>query len=320
MSVFVFKLFRVLGILVHGPHAHTHAGETAIVEEVLHGHLSGEVGEHHHRVVGTLLGSGVAQWRHLVGEVHEVLHAFHAIAGRGGRGTLGDSVDAHVLLAAIDVAKTAGDAFQKAFGIGHVVVAEEGALSSHIGQSDNRGIFVEGIELFGHLQHLVKRDGTDVERLRKVVVVQIVVRTLLTYVEAHADGMEDEVNLSAEQTLALGEYLFQVFHTGGIGRDDRCVELFGEGVERAHAQGNGGVGERDAGTFFHSLDGYFPSDGLFVKRAEDDATLTFQEVVSHKNYLVFVVVTSVSKETSAQKYVFCASLAIFWPPKCDIHS
>ena len=42
-AVFVLVGLEVLGILVHGAQAHTHAGEAAIVEEVLHGNLAGEV-------------------------------------------------------------------------------------------------------------------------------------------------------------------------------------------------------------------------------------------------------------------------------------
>ena len=36
---------EALVIDVHGPAAHTHAGETAVVDQILHGHLTGKVGE-----------------------------------------------------------------------------------------------------------------------------------------------------------------------------------------------------------------------------------------------------------------------------------
>ena len=60
LSVFVFVRGEVLGILVHGTQAHAHRRESTIVEEVLHGHLAGKVGEHHDTIVGTFLSIGIA--------------------------------------------------------------------------------------------------------------------------------------------------------------------------------------------------------------------------------------------------------------------
>ena len=246
------------------------------MEKVLHGHLAREVGEHHDAVVGTFLGIGVAQRRHLVGEVHHVVDILDTLAGSGGGGALRDSVDAHVLFASIDVAEGAGDALQHTLGIGHIVVTEEGALRSHVGECYHRTVLGNGVELLGHLKHLVEGDGGDVEGFLEITVIQIVVGAVLAHVGAHTDGVKHKVNLSAQHLHRLFKYLLQVLHTGGICRDDRGTNLLGQLVESAHAQCHRRVAEGNLCAFFGGLFSYFPCNGVFVERAEDDAALAFQ--------------------------------------------
>lgn len=56
LSVLILVGSKVFAVLVHRPQAHAHVGEPAVVEECLHGHLAREVAEHHHAIVGTLVG------------------------------------------------------------------------------------------------------------------------------------------------------------------------------------------------------------------------------------------------------------------------
>ena len=276
LTVLVGVGSHILGVLVHGAEAHTHGGETAIVEEVLHRHLAGEVAEEHHAVVGAFFGRGVAQRRHLVGEVHHIVDVLDALTCCGGRGRLRDGVDTYVLLAAVDVAEGACNAFEHALGVGHIVVTEECALAGHVGQGHHATALSDSVLLLGHLQHLVEGDGRDVEGLLQIAVVQVVVGAVLAHVGAHTDGVEHEVNLAAEFFNALFEHLLEVFHAGCVSGNNGCVEFLGEFVEFAHTQGHGGIAQGDDCTFFDSLLGYFPCDRLGIEGTEDDAALAFQ--------------------------------------------
>ena len=129
------------------------------MEERLHGDLLREVGEHNDAIVGTLVGAGVAKGRHAVGEIVEAVEALDAAAGCGERGRLGEGVDANTFLATLDVADAASNRLEQRLGVGHIIVAEEGAVRSHIGERQHRGVVVQGVELLGHLKHLVERDG-----------------------------------------------------------------------------------------------------------------------------------------------------------------
>ena len=55
------------------------------MEEGLHGDLLGEIGEERHAVVGTVVSTGIAEWRHTVGEVEHAVEALDASTS-GGEG------------------------------------------------------------------------------------------------------------------------------------------------------------------------------------------------------------------------------------------
>ena len=60
LTLFVLIGVKVFAILVHSAQAHAHVRETAIVEQRLHGHLTCEVAEKCHAVVGAIVGCSVA--------------------------------------------------------------------------------------------------------------------------------------------------------------------------------------------------------------------------------------------------------------------
>ena len=60
IAVLVHVLLKTLLVGGHGTEAHTHAAESSVVEEVLHRNLACEVREHHHAIVGTVVGTGIA--------------------------------------------------------------------------------------------------------------------------------------------------------------------------------------------------------------------------------------------------------------------
>ena len=124
-------------------------------------------------------------------------------------------------------------------------------------------------------------DGGDVERLIEHVIVEVVVGAVLAHVGAHADRVEHEVHGTAEHFDRFFEHLFEVLHACGVGGDNRGVELLGEFVKRAHAQGHRRIAERNRCAFFNGLDSHFPCNGFFVERAEDNAALAFQKIVCH---------------------------------------
>jgi len=74
-------------------------------------------------------------------------------------------------------------------------------VRSHVGQRNHRAILGDGVHLLGGLQHLVERNGRDVERLIEPVIVEVVVSAALAHVRTHADGMQHEVDFTAQQLL-----------------------------------------------------------------------------------------------------------------------
>ena len=122
----------------------------------------------------------------------------------------------------------------------------------------------------------MERNGRDVESFGKIVVIQIIVRTLLTDIQAHANGMQHEIDFSSQEALAFREYFLEIFDACGVSRDDRRIELFGKSIEFAHAKCNRGIREGDRSTFFHGLDRNFPCNGMFIERTEDNSALAFQ--------------------------------------------
>ena len=179
IPVLVLVFVESLLIGSHGAEAHAHIREATVVEKILHGHLAGEVGEHHDTVVGTLVSTGIAQRRHTVGKVEELVHALHTGTGRCHRGRLGNGIDTDMMLTAVDVTETAGDTLQQRLRIRHVIVTVEGTLGCNVRQCHDGAVIVDGIELLGTLNHLVERNGRDVERGVEHLVVQVIVCTVL---------------------------------------------------------------------------------------------------------------------------------------------
>ena len=64
------KLFRTLPealfVLLYGPETHPHTGESAVMEQVLHGNLFGQVGKEGNAVIGAIVGCCIAQGGHAV--------------------------------------------------------------------------------------------------------------------------------------------------------------------------------------------------------------------------------------------------------------
>ena len=274
MLVYVLEA-QPLFVGAHRAAAHAHRREAAVVEEVLHRHLARQIREERQHVIGAVVRRGVAQRRHALRELHEVFEPQHAVARGGRRRRLRHGIDAHVLLAAVDIAETAGDRFEQRLGVGHVVVAVERALCGDVAQRHDRTPFAQGVFLAQHLDHLVERNGRYVERLLQVIVVQVVVGAALAYVGRHADRVEREVERPAEVLHRLVHEVFQIGHRRGVGRDDRSVAFGRQFVERSHAQRHGGIGQHDLGALFDGAFGYLPCDRLLVERAENDSFLPF---------------------------------------------
>ena len=125
VAVLVDERLVVLG---HTTQRHTHVRESAVVEKSLHSNLLGKVGEHHNAIVGTFVGTCIAKWRHTVAEVVKTIKALDTASGCGECRRLRNSVDAHLLLAAIDIAEAACYRLKQRLGVCHVIVAEESTV------------------------------------------------------------------------------------------------------------------------------------------------------------------------------------------------
>ena len=89
----------------------TSVREAAVVEEVLHGDVFGEVREHTDAVVCAGYSARVAKWRHLLREVDEFGEAFDALASSSDGWRLRDGIDAYFLFDAVVVAERTCDRF-----------------------------------------------------------------------------------------------------------------------------------------------------------------------------------------------------------------
>ena len=261
---------------LHRAAAHAHRRESAVVVEVLHRHLAREVREERQHVVGAVLGRGVAQRSHAVGERHQVAQPQHAASRGGRRRRLRHGVDPHVLLTAVDVAETAGDGLQQRLGVGHVVVAVERALGRDVRKRHDRTPVVDGVFLAGHLNDLVERNGRNVERLGEEIVIQIVVGAALADVGRHADRVEHEVELAAEMLHRLVDQVLQILDARGVGRNDNRIAFFGQLRDGSHADRYGSIGEDDFGSLLHGSFRHFPGDRLLVECSENQTFLSFQ--------------------------------------------
>ena len=74
----VVKTFIVLG---HGFQAHTHTGETAVVKNILHGDLFGQIREKRDTEISTILRIGISKRRHPVGKIEQAFNAFYTTSG-----------------------------------------------------------------------------------------------------------------------------------------------------------------------------------------------------------------------------------------------
>ena len=159
VSILILIFIQPLFVSGHSAQTHTHTGETSVMIEVLHSHLTGQVGEHHDTVVGTFVCRRIAQGRHAVGKVEQLIHTFHACTGSSHRRRLRDGIDTHIVFASIDVTETACDRLQQCFGISHIIITIERALCSYIAQCKNGTVVGNRIQFLGGLYHLVERDG-----------------------------------------------------------------------------------------------------------------------------------------------------------------
>ena len=115
-----------------------------------------------------------------------------------------------------------------------------------------------------------------VERLLQITVVQVVICAAFAHVGAHSDGVQHKVYLASEESHRFGEHLFQILNAGGVCCHYGRVEFLAQFVERTHAECHRSVAQGDGGSFFNGFHSHFPCYGVFVKRAENDAALTFQ--------------------------------------------
>ena len=112
MAFFVFNLkslFLLIAEALNDLLGNASIGEAAIVEEVLHGDVLGEVREHADAVVGAGNGASVAKWRHLLREVDEFGKAFDALASGSDGWRLRNGIDAYFLFDSVVIAKRACD-------------------------------------------------------------------------------------------------------------------------------------------------------------------------------------------------------------------
>ena len=55
VSILIHIFIQSFFVSSHCTKTHTYAGETTVMEQVLHGHLTGEVGEHHDTIISTFV-------------------------------------------------------------------------------------------------------------------------------------------------------------------------------------------------------------------------------------------------------------------------
>ena len=245
------------------------------MEKRLHGHLLREVREHHDAVVSTLVGAGIAKRRHTVREVVKTIKALDARTCSSVSGRLADGVHTHPLLTSIDVTERTCDRLQQRLGISHIVITEECAVTCHVCQSQHTRILIQRIQFLSHLQHLVERNGRDVERLVQETIVKIIISALLSHVGTHGTGVEHKVNLATQRLLSLREKHLQVFHTGSICCNHSCISLLCQFRDGTHAASNSCICKYDLCTLFHCAFCHLPGDGLIVECTKNNSLFTF---------------------------------------------
>jgi len=191
-------------------------------------------------------------------------------------------VHAHLLRDAVVVPEAARDALEEALRIGHVAVVRENPLRGDVRERDDAAPFVERIEVLRHRERLVQADGTHVERGLQPAVVDVGVVLALAHVRAHADAVQDKIDLPSKMLHRPFKQRSQILDAGGIrGNDGSAADLGGEVVNFAHPHGHRGVREDDFSALRMGLQRGFPRDALVVQGTEDDAFFAFEEVVGH---------------------------------------
>ncbi len=152
-------------------------------------------------------------------------------------------------------------------------------MRADIRKSHDRAAVGQRIRLQGMMDDAVEADGRDVEGLVIPTVVEIFVGHLFAHVDAHADGVHDEVDLP-EVFFGLFEEAPDVVVAGSVGPNEGAAGLFGQEVEGTQAFGHRGVRKHEAPSFpMHRLrDG--PGKAALVERTENDARFSFKKTVS----------------------------------------
>ena len=130
--------------------------------------------------------------------------------------------------------------------------------------------------------------GRHIEGFVVVLVLQLVVFNALADVGRHPDGVQHEVELSAQLLHRLVHQVLQVSNVRGIGWNDLRIALPGKLIHCSHAYGNGCIGEYELGTLFMRLLSDFPGDGLVVQGTKDQPLFSFKQVISHSVRFLFI--------------------------------
>ena len=247
------------------------------MKKILHGHHAGQIRKHDNAIIGAGFGGRISQRRHALRIIQEIVKPFDARSGRCAGGALGNRIDTNAVGFAQVVTKTTGDGFQQGFGIGHIVVIRENPLSGDIGQGQDGGAFGQRVGRHSGPHGTVKRHGRYVQGFVIEFVIEIGIGLAFADIGGHPDGMQDKINGPAQEFNRLGEQGFEVGIHRCIRGDDCRAAALGEFVDLAHAQCNGCVGENKTSSFRVSLFGDFPSDGLLIEGAKDDASFALQQ-------------------------------------------
>ncbi len=252
------------------------------MEEVLHGHVPGQITEQRDAIIGTSQSIRIAERRHRFAVRHELVEALDATPCRGDGRALTHGIHADLLCHAVVVPEAAGDALEQALRVGHVSVIRENPLRRDVRQRHNTAPFVDGIEVFRHGQCFVQTDRAHVQRGLQPVVIDVRVMLALPHVRAHANAVQDEVDFSAEVLHGAFEQLRQILDACGIRRDDWSIaNLLGKVMDFPHPHRHRGVRQHDFSALSVRLQRGFPSNALVVEGSENDALLAFEEVFSH---------------------------------------
>ena len=77
------------------------------------------------------------------------------------------------------------------------------------------------------------------------------------------------------------EYIFQIFYTCSICRNHLAVQFLRKSGHFAHTDGNRRIRQSDGCTFFYCFFCYFPGNGLLIQSTENNASFSFQQIVTH---------------------------------------